>query len=418
MAGDSALEERPRKTRKKDQNPKVTSTPSTATRKRKGSVASAKGSIRNGTLAKGMASKAREAPVRHSNPPSVSPQPQLDYSMRPPPLPSSAKSTPSITPLSATGLGSGGLPPATPASLMRLAKQQSSSGDDRSPSQMHSTSPSTEALGLGMEELTLPEAAAPPTDMSSRIGTPRASLQRSTSTRATPAILPRLASTGPSAMTSPKVLPFGNTSKNPAGRGGSRKRNSTSSTLVSPALRPRISPNIKPLIADHGKSLSNIASDDTHALLLASKSNYQNLLEGNHLPGVNYPSELSTNLTSKRTSHKIAEQGRRNRINTALQEMQTLLPPSPAMAGANASGDDSGSRSGSGGEPAGSKTPKTPATPAMQASANSKAATVELAIEYIKTLSGRIKDKEGENERLRTEMEALKKKLAEACTEA
>ena len=33
-------------------------------------------------------------------------------------------------------------------------------------------------------------------------------------------------------------------------------------------------------------------------------------------------------LTSKRTSHKIAEQGRRNRINEAIKEMQTLLPKS------------------------------------------------------------------------------------------
>src|SRR5436305_12213546 len=67
-------------------------------------------------------------------------------------------------------------------------------------------------------------------------------------------------------------------------------------------------------------------SADTSALLLASKSNYQNILEGTHLPGVMYPEALSTNLTSKRTSHKIAEQGRRNRINSALQEIAKLLP--------------------------------------------------------------------------------------------
>jgi uncharacterized protein (DUF3084 family) len=57
-----------------------------------------------------------------------------------------------------------------------------------------------------------------------------------------------------------------------------------------------------------------------------TKSNYQNILEGNTVPGVSYPTELSTNLTSKRTSHKIAEQGRRNRINSALQVMASLLP--------------------------------------------------------------------------------------------
>jgi hypothetical protein len=83
----------------------------------------------------------------------------------------------------------------------------------------------------------------------------------------------------------------------------------------SPALLPRISPSIKPLLPG-GKG-----AEDTASLLLASKSNYQNILEGTHLPGVSYPTELSTNLTSKRTSHKIAEQGRRNRINSALQEI-------------------------------------------------------------------------------------------------
>ena len=59
-----------------------------------------------------------------------------------------------------------------------------------------------------------------------------------------------------------------------------------------------------------------IISADASALYLASKSNYQNILEGTHLPGVSYPETLAENLSSKRTSHKIAEQGRRNRINT------------------------------------------------------------------------------------------------------
>lgn len=45
---------------------------------------------------------------------------------------------------------------------------------------------------------------------------------------------------------------------------------------------------------------------------------------------MHYPEALSKNLNSKRTSHKIAEQGRRNRINTALQEMQSLLPTPPS----------------------------------------------------------------------------------------
>lgn len=124
-------------------------------------------------------------------------------------------------------------------------------------------------------------------------------------------------------------------------------------------------------------------SDDTASLLLASKSNYQNILEGTHLPGVSYPTELSTNLTSKRTSHKIAEQGRRNRINSALQEIATLLPRSNSK---DSGGEKSGSGDGDG------DNPESGATKGAAQSANSKASTVEMAIEYIKQLKKDLAD--------------------------
>jgi hypothetical protein len=146
--------------------------------------------------------------------------------------------------------------------------------------------------------------------------------------------------------------------------------------LASPALLPRISPSIKPLLPGGGK-----VSEDTASLLLASKSNYQNILEGTHLPGVSYPSELSTNLTSKRTSHKIAEQGRRNRINSALQEIATLLPRGQAK-------DSGGEKSGSGDA---GENEHTNGKGGSQ-SANSKASTVEQAIEYIKQLKKDLAD--------------------------
>lgn len=107
-------------------------------------------------------------------------------------------------------------------------------------------------------------------------------------------------------------------------------------------------------------------SQDASALLLASKSNYQNIVEGNHNHlGLQYPEHLSTNLTSKRTSHKIAEQGRRNRINTALSEMANLLPPA-----AKGTPDSDGGKQGK--------------------EATSKAHTVERAIEYIKQLKAEL----------------------------
>lgn len=138
---------------------------------------------------------------------------------------------------------------------------------------------------------------------------------------------------------------------------GSKKRQG--SVTASPALLPKISPNIKPLLPGPG---GEDAGEDAASRLLTTKSNYQNILEGNKVPGVSYPSELSTNLSSKRTSHKIAEQGRRNRINSALQEIAALLPAPPK--------DAKGS----------------PETEGKLGTTGSKASTVEMAIDYIKQL--------------------------------
>jgi len=134
-------------------------------------------------------------------------------------------------------------------------------------------------------------------------------------------------------------------------------------------------------LADDFKATVNA---ETSALLLASKSNYQNILEGTHLPGVSYPEALSTNLTSKRTSHKIAEQGRRNRINNALQEIASLLPVSSTAGNSGREGSGSGS-GGDGG--------MTTGTAAQQS--NSKASTVEMAIDYIKALQKELADTKG-----------------------
>ena len=302
---------------------------------------------------------------------SISPEHLSDMAPPPVPPPGSAGRSPYVQ--AQKGARAGGLPlgsPATPASLMRLppspAVGQSSANQD-----------------VDMEEFSLPEAATivskPPL---SRIDTQSDGQTTPTlgSTGAktpgfqalpSPAFVrPRVAA---SASQSPQIDAMngsngtnGNVRKTPQIAARGTKKRTSSSVLASPALLPRISPNIKPLLPG-GQSVS----EDTASLLLASKSNYQNILEGTHLPGVSYPTELSTNLTSKRTSHKIAEQGRRNRINSALQEIATLLP---RKTGKDSSGEKSGS--GDGGEN-GAKGAQ---------SANSKASTVELAIEYIKQL--------------------------------
>lgn len=181
----------------------------------------------------------------------------------------------------------------------------------------------------------------------------------------------------------------GNSRRTPQLAARVSKKRTNSSALVSPALLPRISPSIKPLLPGR----SNGSGDTASLLLAASKSNYQNILEGTHLPGVSYPTELSTNLTSKRTSHKIAEQGRRNRINSALQEIATLLPRGIK--------DSGGEKSGSGEAGDGKSAAQ---------SANSKASTVEQAIDHIKYLTGELADTKKRAEEAEKQLELLMKK--------
>ncbi|KAF2863385.1 hypothetical protein K470DRAFT_262137 [Piedraia hortae CBS 480.64] len=153
--------------------------------------------------------------------------------------------------------------------------------------------------------------------------------------------------------------------------GRSKKRNSG----ASPAIRARISPNIKP-------NLPQGSNASTQALL-ASKSNYQNIVEGNHVPGVNYPDALSVGLTSKRASHKLAEQGRRDRMNEALREMQALLPKAVADS-PNLGGPDG-------------------AADGETRSSSSKAATIEQANVYIRKLQANELLLQQKLERLRKE---------------
>jgi len=301
-------------------------------------------------------------------------------------------------------------PTATPASIMKYRSTSQSGSASGTPymspmiqQQDHGVmdTPVIAMLGPGFEDLHLPDATLPQESMARRL-TPGI---LNGSKAGTPVVLPKLAS----AKTTPRPEVFQSPSVVSLKEGGrnSRKRNSTGSTLVSPALLPKISPSIKPLLPE-GHGMTN----DTHALLLASKSNYQNLIEGNTLPGVSYPADLSMNLTSKRTSHKIAEQGRRNRINTALQELAALIPPnfSTGKDGSHSSGDGEGGspEAEEGEKKAGGKPP---ATPTNQSS--SKAATVEQATAYIKVMQAERKEMEALQVQMKEELEALKASKSE-----
>lgn len=345
---------------------------------------------------------------------SVSPEALSD--MPPPPLPppkaskgkqaangkQTSVSKPAPAPLALAAMPS----PATPASLMKLPSSSPSSGSNApkvAPSPNgHSGQPSSDPVDTMFQ---LPESVTNfSDDQFSSLGAPALSQPAAESSSAKTPFMqsmpsPAFGKSGSmSASQSPMLSPGSST---PTARRtpqlaprGSKKRQG--SVTASPALLPRISPSIKPLLPGSGES----AAGDAASQLLTSKSNYQNILEGNKVPGVSYPSELSTNLTSKRTSHKIAEQGRRNRINSALQEIAALLPTS--------------SRDGKGGEEV-EKEARGAGTP------GSKASTVEMAIEYIKQLKGEVaeaKKRAEEAERKLKEREGEGEKGEEKAVEA
>ena len=372
---------------------------------------------------------------------SISPEPLSESVMGPPPRPgSSVNQSPGLTGqqrnASAPVLGAA----ATPKSLLTMRPNQQSINGQQSPSQ-NARQASMDTGGI--DDLSLPEAATKQhshrpslSQINTQIAldpndddTPRLSARKTP--KLGPLSTPASGRPG-SAMDSPQVgspmtvsTPSGILNKKDSKGGrGSKKRGSmsaNSSKLVSPALVPRISPSIKPLLPEGSKSTvyfghcrlkANASAAPLNsaqqAMMLASKSNYQNLVEGNRLPGVNYPDSLSTGLATKRTSHKVAEQGRRNRINEALKEMQSLIPkPSPTAKSPMKEAELEGECSPEA-EAADSKESKEDTS---VKSNNSKAATVELANEYIKMMQKESATQTADLMQLRRENEELKRKL-------
>lgn len=135
------------------------------------------------------------------------------------------------------------------------------------------------------------------------------------------------------------------------------------------------------------------------AIYLASKSNYQHILDGTLPSGVSYPETLAENLSSKRTNHKLAEQGRRNRINNALKEIEALIPPEFVQAKQVKEAALTGVK----------PSDKEKDKPANQAI--SKASAVEMAIDYIKALKLTL-------EQTTTKLVAAEAKLASSASPA
>ena len=200
---------------------------------------------------------------------SISPEPLSEILMPPPATPKSTSASRSPY-LAARQAGSqetsAPVPildnaPATPASLMKIRKQagKGTNGPHR-PSSLKEQANMAEAdMEQIMEDMALPEPAKPNTKPSlTPINTEGANDNDATPTlsaRKTPKFGPQSAplSATSSVFPSPLASPHGVT---PGRRGDlkvtGKKRNSSHSVHVSPALRPKMSPSIKPLLPEGG----------------------------------------------------------------------------------------------------------------------------------------------------------------------
>ncbi|CAJ0651080.1 15072_t:CDS:2 [Entrophospora sp. SA101] len=85
------------------------------------------------------------------------------------------------------------------------------------------------------------------------------------------------------------------------------------------ALKPTISPNLKP-------KLPGVLADEV-AEQLAEKSNYRSILEGTAQSlGISYSSDVHSSLESRRTTHKAAEQKRRDSLKKSFDELKKVVP--------------------------------------------------------------------------------------------
>lgn len=186
---------------------------------------------------------------------SISPGPLSE--MGPPPKPHSVHPSPAMNAQNTES----GVAPATPASLMRIHPSPTFGDVDVPPT---------------LDDLTLPEASLDRPSLSRldtvirdddhdtpRLGArktpklgPLSTPSSASAQSGKPSPSPMLSAV--SSPTSPAFFPDTNKKIDPKAARLSKKRNSVSSTLVSPALRPKISPSIKPLLPDGCKCFRNV----------------------------------------------------------------------------------------------------------------------------------------------------------------
>lgn len=232
---------------------------------------------RSGHIAPRSAGFQMPPPLESSENDSVSPETLSDIPMGPPPRPGSAYQSPALVAQRKDISG----PAATPKSLLSTKSVYDANGPA-------STGISGQMGQASLEDLELPEAADGPESeqptativqvSDSQEHTPRLSASRKTpklgplstpssnrplSIAGSPALSPMTASTPAGLLKDKKDVR--------SGRGSSKKRGSictTSSALASPAILPRVSPSIKPLLPEGSKFRTLPYHDHVHKLTI------------------------------------------------------------------------------------------------------------------------------------------------------
>lgn len=101
----------------------------------------------------------------------------------------------------------------------------------------------------------------------------------------------------------------------------SRSRSVNSSPALGPQ-RFRTSPELRPILP--GGMSPQVGA------MLASKSNYQHIVDGTYDQlNITYPQGMTQGLEVRRTSHKAAEQKRRDHLKECFEQLRTILPVQP-----------------------------------------------------------------------------------------
>ncbi|KAJ2004625.1 hypothetical protein GGI04_002543 [Coemansia thaxteri] len=156
-----------------------------------------------------------------------------------------------------------------------------------------------------------------PGGMSAAAGRRRSRASLLLSPRGTPLVPSTLKHVGASPGPSPGLAPL--TPAIAPRRDASNAPNA--SAAGTPQLRAR-----GPVVA--ATSTTNIVGLEADVVTrLATKSNYQNIMEGNsEFLGLSYKSEFKSGLERRRTNHKQAEQKRRDSLKSCFQALKTRLP--------------------------------------------------------------------------------------------